>query len=516
MGVVVRVVGVRGIEFIAVSVVHDGDSHKSRVEGRNSPIIVGGGAYSDKLPTTTQCPKSRVSQSVMPQFLITALGSYGDVHPMIGLGTALAARGHVVKVVTNPYFEEVVTGAGLEFLPLGTREEYIRMSEHPDIWHPTRGPRLVVKMASVAMLRPLYERLIAHYVPGETVFCAHCLDLASRVASEKLGAPVANIVFAPAVLWAVNDSPRLKGAFLGPRVPRWLKQLQFSVGDKWLVQMLLGGELNRFRRELDLEPVRRIYSQWLFARGPVLGLFPDWFAAPQPDWPPQMRVVGFPLWDSAPILPGSVPIFRSGKMGTDPFEFELNADAREFLAAGARPIAFSPGSANRRAHQFFEAAVEACDRLGCRGILLTKYDHQLPSRLPDSVRHFGFVPLSKLLPHTAALVHHGGIGTCAQGLAAGLPHVVQPMSYDQFDNSRRLVRLGVAAEVPVRQFRGRTVADALVPLLDSPTVAARCRELAARCNGPAAMSAACDVLEQLANSHASCEGLNPLLANRII
>src|SRR5207244_7413566 len=114
----------------------------------------------------------------------------------------------------------------------------------------------------------------------------------------------------------------------------------------------------------------------------------------------------------------------SGKMGTDPFA--LNEDVQKFLANGAPPIAFSPGSANREAHQFFAAAVEACQRLGRRGILLTKYDHQLPPKLPDSVRHVGFVPMSKLLSHTAALVHHGGIGSCAQGLAAGVPHIVRP------------------------------------------------------------------------------------------
>ena len=134
---------------------------------------------------------------------------------------------------------------------------------------------------------------------------------------------------------------------------------------------------------------------------------------------------------------------------------------------------------------------------------MTKYDHQLPARLPDSVRHFGFVPLSKLLPHTAALVHHGGIGTCAQGLAAGVPHVVQPMSYDQFDNSRRLVGLGVASEISVRKFRGRAVADALALLLDSPTVAARCRELATLCDGPAALAAACEALGELATGNAA-------------
>jgi UDP:flavonoid glycosyltransferase YjiC (YdhE family) len=74
------------------------------------------------------------------------------------------------------------------------------------------------------------------------------------------------------------------------------------------------------------------------------------------------------------------------------------------------------------------------------------------------------------------------------------------MSYDQFDNSRRLMRLGVASEVSVRNFRGRAVADALAPLLDSPSVAARCRDLAARCDGPAALAMACEALEQLAHS----------------
>ncbi len=80
----------------------------------------------------------------MTQFLITALGSYGDVHPMVGLGAALVARGHRVKIITNPYFEDVVTSAGLELVPFGEREDYVRLSEHPDLWHPKRGPRMVL------------------------------------------------------------------------------------------------------------------------------------------------------------------------------------------------------------------------------------------------------------------------------------------------------------------------------------------------------------------------------------
>jgi UDP:flavonoid glycosyltransferase YjiC (YdhE family) len=125
----------------------------------------------------------------------------------------------------------------------------------------------------------------------------------------------------------------------------------------------------------------------------------------------------------------------------------------------------------------------------------------LPKSLPPNVRHFGFVPLSKLLPRTVALVHHGGIGTCAQGLAAGVPHLVQPMSYDQFDNARRLAALGVAREISRSDFRGASVASALAPLLDSPEVASRCRELAAKCSGLRSLENACNELERLAVSH---------------
>jgi UDP:flavonoid glycosyltransferase YjiC (YdhE family) len=418
----------------------------------------------------------------MLQFLITAIGSYGDVHPMVGLGVALAARGHDVKVVTNPYFADVLSSVGLELVPISTAEDYVKLTQHPDLWHPINGAKLVLKHAAGGLLRPLFDILKTHYVPGRTVLCAHGLDLASRVAGNSFGAPVASVDLAPSMLWTVYDSPRLKGALTGPRVPRWVKRMQFWASDRLFIQPLLGGELNGLRRELGLPPVKHgIFSHWLHDTDLVLGLYPDWFGPPQPDWPANVRLVGFPLWDIHP-------------------QVELAGDVQKFLAAGETPIAFSPGSANRAAEQFFAAAVEACEHLGRRGILLTKYEEQLPAKLPAHVRHFGFVPLSKLLPRVAALVHHGGIGTCAQGLAAGVPQLVRPLGFDQFDNSRRLMQLGVGDEISVRRFRGPAIADVLRRLLGSAEVAARCRALASKCDGPASLRAAAEALEGLAKA----------------
>lgn len=414
----------------------------------------------------------------MAQFIISAIGSYGDVHPMIGLGAALHVRGHQVKLISNPYFTEVIEAAGLQLLPIGTRENYIELTQHPDLWHPIRGSKLVISKAAGGFARPIYELVTEHYEAGETVLCAHALDLGSRVAAEKHRAPLVAVDLAPSMIWSVYDSPRLKGALTGPRVPIWVKRLQYWASDTLFVNPLIGRQLNGLRKELGLAPVKRVFTFWLHTATMVLGMFPDWFGPPQADWPANVRLAGFPLWDAHP-------------------EAELSREVDDFLADGDPPIAFSPGSANREAQDFFQTSTDACERLGRRGILLTKYAEQLPVKLPPSVRHFGFVPLSRLLPRTAALVHHGGIGTSAQGLAAGIPHVVRPMAFDQFDNSRRLVRLGVAEEISVKKFRTPAVAAALDRLLTSPTVADNCRMLSQRCDGPASLSAACVALEEL-------------------
>jgi UDP:flavonoid glycosyltransferase YjiC (YdhE family) len=160
------------------------------------------------------------------------------------------------------------------------------------------------------------------------------------------------------------------------------------------------------------------------------------------------------------------------------------------------------------ARDYFAACVEVAKRLGRRAVLLTAHAQQLPRSLPRGIRHFGFVPLSKLLPRAAALVHHGGIGTIGQALAAGVPQLTVPMILDQFDNSRRLLRLGVSANVRAAAYRPATVARLLRELLEAPEVAARCRHYAALSRDDKPFEKVCLALEQLHGRRAdkSCAG----------
>jgi UDP:flavonoid glycosyltransferase YjiC (YdhE family) len=417
------------------------------------------------------------------RILLVPFGSHGDVHPFLGLGQALRARGHRVVFVIDVYFGPLVRSLGFEAVLIGETGRFEEVMRDPDLWHSRRGFAAVARGIN-EYARLTYSRVAELYEPGETVAVGGSLAFGVRLAQETLGLPAATVHLQPAVLHSNHETPVYPGLEMLTRWPRWVKRVCFDLIYSRAVDPQIVPVLNAFRAELGLPPVRDVMRGWLHSPQRVLGLFPDWFGPPQPDWPPGTTLVGFPLYDERDATP-------------------LPADLDAFLAAGAGPppIAFTPGSANLYGRPFFEAAADACARLGRRGLLLTRHSAQVPERLPEGVRHVAYAPFGLLLPRVAALVHHGGIGTAAQAMAAGVPQLVMPLAHDQHDNAARLRRLGVAQTLLPKQFHGPAVAAALAQLVDSPEVARSCQAVAARFqNDPRPMEAACDVVEALARA----------------
>jgi rhamnosyltransferase subunit B len=159
----------------------------------------------------------------------------------------------------------------------------------------------------------------------------------------------------------------------------------------------------------------------------VLGLFPDWFASPQNDWPPKVTLTGFPLFDDADSR-------------------NIDEELENFLAEGPAPIVFTPGSTLVDGLSYYAAATAALNALGCRGIFLASQGTALP-QLTSNILVRSYVPLSKLLPRARAIVHHGGIGTASQAFAAGIPQLITPFAHDQFDNAARVESLGCGVQM---------------------------------------------------------------------
>ncbi len=412
------------------------------------------------------------------KILMFPFGSAGDVHPFVGLAQALQARGHVVTVATTGYFRELVEQAGLEYVEQGTREEFLELTEHPDLWHPTRSFAHLFRAGVAQVMRRQYDLIAERSVRDQPLVINNLLGFGARIARDKLGVPLVTVHCQPACLWSDYDSPALAGMPFGSWAPRWLKQVYCWIGETFFIDRATCPETNRFRSELGLPPMRNT-TRWWHSPDCVVCLFPEWYGPPQPDWPPNVHLTEFPLWDEDAL--------------TKP-----QPEVEEFLRTGSAPVVFTPGSANRQAAVFFRAAVDACRRLGRRGVLLSRFPEQIPPHLPGTMRHFEYVPFSRVLPGAAAIVHHGGIGTSAHGLRAGIPQLITPLAHDQPDNAARLKQLGVGDWLRPSAVNGPTVAAALHRLLDSADVTRRCQETAQRFIGVQPFARAIEVIEQSA------------------
>jgi UDP:flavonoid glycosyltransferase YjiC (YdhE family) len=203
--------------------------------------------------------------------------------------------------------------------------------------------------------------------------------------------------------------------------------------------------------------------------GEQIGFFPSWFAPEIHN----VRLTGFAMPDDAlvPALPAAL---------------------QEFLQQGPRPVIFTPGSFMRKSAGFFRESLAMCQTLGLRGIFLTPYSEQVPA-LPATIQHFKFISLQRLAPYGAALVHHGGIGTCAQALRAGIPQLMTPVFFDQPDNAARIEALGVGR--PVRSYQEAEVSQTLGELLASPLVRDKCAAVRAHFKRTDALEEICDLVE---------------------
>jgi UDP:flavonoid glycosyltransferase YjiC (YdhE family) len=409
--------------------------------------------------------------------ILVTTGTDGDVYPYIGLATMLRARGHRVTLVTNEPFRAWAADLGFAFHPLVSDRELQDVLAHPDFMHPLKSGYLMARWGA-GLLPRQYELLTQLAQDDEAVLVANPGVLAARLVQEKLARPLATLLLQPGMIPSVCAPPAMPGDLTLPRrAPRPIGKLYWA-----LIQgfgyLLVARPLNRLRAGLGLKPVRRLFDWW-WSPELVIGMFPDWYGPPQSDWPPQIRLAGFPMYD--------------GERGTG-----LPAEVLEFCRAGPPPIAFTLGTGMMHAAGFFRAALAACRALGARGLFLTKYRQQLPSPLPPFVRHCAFAPFRQLLPHCAAVVHHGGAGTVAKALATGTPQVILPLAWDQPDNARRVKRLGVGDWLRQRQRSGSHLAEALARVM-RPRTRARCREVAARFGASDALEVAAKWIEEFAN-----------------
>jgi rhamnosyltransferase subunit B len=398
----------------------------------------------------------------MAKVIITAIGSAGDVHPLIGIGASLAARGHRIVFCTHAPFAELAERRGFQFVPIGTREEYAAAMADPALWHPRTSFRTLWNVIAPT-LRPHFDTL-ASLTDADTVLVGTLWAFSARLMQEIHGVPFVSVQVSPSTLLSAHAPPTHKRLTIPRRLPLALKTGLLSVVEHHVLDKVCGPALNVLRRELGLLPARRIMGEWLHSTDGILCLFPEWFAQPQPDWPKPHLLGGFPLFND---------------IGTQAPDSGLDA----FLAAGERPLVFTAGSTLIDNKRYASTVEESLRETGLRGILLTPDAGAADAHDAQStLLKRRYVPMGTLLPRCRALVHHGGIGTAALAYAAGIAQIVTPFAHDQFDNAQRVADsgCGIRIDAPVN---GRTLARAIEKVLGSPSIAIQCGRIQDRLSG---------------------------------
>ena len=377
---------------------------------------------------------------------IAAFGTLGDVFPIVGLAANLAKHCELTVVTSATYADYFRSTSCRVVEVLGADEHRAALD---GVAISTRdGTREYLTRYLVASLRMSIAALLdADRLHPVDAFLGTGFINGAQWAAEILGKPYIRISLSP---WSDKDvmleemgSPNRAAHFARMCVARAMLQVsalyQYTFVDE---------HLNPIRREFGL---RTYGATELFTRPHAalrIALYPTSLVRNTSGHRPAITFTSFPLSD-----PSNDEIVR------------LTEDALGLCKQ--KPLVFVTGSAVTDILRDVQYAYSLCSRLGIPGIFVHSKVIQLGKRAFTNLALLAFADLSCLLPRALLIVHHGGIGTIAQSLRAGIPQLVRPLAFDQVDNARRMSRLKTGTFLPAEQRHDVELSAALVSHLTS-------------------------------------------------
>ena len=411
---------------------------------------------------------------------IISAGSRGDVQPYVALGKGLKEAGHVVGILASQDFQNLITSHGLDFYDMGGSMETVAQSMQGLL---EQGNFLKILMS----MGPAAERLVGQATvnglaacQGSDLIIAGLGGLFIGLAlSEKLGIP-----FVPAYLYPFTPT-REFSSVLSPlpqmRLPSWANSLSHRVAQQMMWQTYRAADNKARSQMLQIAPasfwgpfasLQRQKQTILYGYSPKVIPFPK-------DWGDFLHVTGY--WFLEPSAGWEPPI-----------------DLVNFLQSGPPPVYIGFGSmVNRKPEETADLVLQALARTSQRGILSSGWGGLKKEELPETVFMIGSIPHTWLFPKMAAVVHHGGVGTTAAGLRAGIPAIVTPFMGDQPFWGQRIYELGVGPRpIPRRRLTVDRLAESIRIAVSDTEMQRKATRLGEDIRAEDGIARAVDVLEQ--------------------
>lgn len=414
----------------------------------------------------------------MARIVITTLGSSGDLHPYLALALGLRARGHHVHFASEAAHGAQLAALGFAFTPLTGDPELILAPYGHQLFesgNPLASVRALFDSYIVPTLRPRIEEL-RPLVAEADFFVSSAQQMASHIVAELTGTPWASVPLTPLVL----PSAAIESVTLPPLPLRQaVGRAAFTVSGL-LVRRIVDDPINAVRREYGLPPLHDIIADGALShRLTAVATSPAFVPRPD-DWPVWAKMTGFLFWDT----PGD---WTEPEALTDFFNGTLPVVA---ISTGSM-AAYVPHFFDR----FFRVGLHVIWSAGARALVIGAPLGALPDPLPDWVCAVPYAPFSHVYPRCGAVIHHGGIGTTAQGLRAGVPQLIVPWGVDQFFHGAQVARLGAGRWMTRRAFTPNHATSALRALLTVPRYRHAAQAIATQIAGEDGVNALCDAIE---------------------
>ncbi len=362
--------------------------------------------------------------------VIPTIGSRGDVQPFIALAQGMRRAGHGVTLASHPVMEALVESHGVEFRPIGPDIDLAR--KVAEIQKNSRSSAAGLMRAmrfSFDMLQRSHDDIL-ELCRGADLVVVSASSAAGKNEADLLKLPNVSVTLMP---WAIPwDDPQRS----------LLRRVVYRSIDG-LVSLLTTRPLNRIRKKQGLPPVgSEGFTSLRLNLVPVSSAVYE----PNPRWEPRHRVVGY--W-----------------FAEEPSAWEPAQDLINFLSAGDPPILISFGAmslGDYDAEDMVRLFINAVDTAGGRAVI-QGWDDTVQRLDPSSdIYAAGSIPHSWLLPRCSAIVHHGGFGTTAAGLKAGIPALIVPHIADQFYWGKIVHELGAGTQpIPRAKLNENAVAEAM-------------------------------------------------------
>ncbi|MBE1530508.1 glycosyltransferase [Actinomadura algeriensis] len=413
------------------------------------------------------------------RIVLVTNGSRGDTEPYAALGAGLRRRGHDIRLVADKTYEKVAQDARIDFFPLDAELPRRLGDGEGRRWLGDGGGTRASVRGFREFITPMAEQFMAATrdacADADAIVFSHTGAAAYHVAEER-GVPACAAEYLPRHPTGDHPSHLVPGR---RSLGRWGNRLSHTVANQMMWRTRRPG-VNEWRTtDLGLPPLPWFAGQ---ARSMARDRLPRLCGyspavVPRPrDWPGYVQITGYWFLDGVP-------------------ERRPSDELVDFVEAGPPPVYVGFGSMVLPDPPTTARMVRtALRRAGARGVLLGD-----PAELPssDDLLVVDNAPHDWLFPRTRAVVHHGGAGTTAAGLRAGVPNVVVPFFVDQPFWGQRVHALGAGPRpVPFRELSAGALGDAVERAVGDPAMSAAAARIGERIRAEKGVEVACDLIER--------------------